>query len=296
MRVAGLGQCSLDFIAFADKYPAEDSKKEVFDSTIEGGGPAATALVALSRLNVKTFFIGVVSDDLAGKEIKEGLEREGVDTRSLLVRPGGESQKAFIIVNRKTGARNIFWQRPTVERLKPKDAPEKLIKKSDLLLLDGLMLEASLKAANIARENNVPVMLDAGGLRPGMLRLAGLSDYIVASRDFALAVAKTPEDALKRLGRLKPRAVTITLGAEGSITQSGGKTFRTRAFRVRAVDTTGAGDVFHGGYVYGLLRGWDMEKTVEFASAFAALKCLKPGGRAGIPALSKTLDFIKGGR
>ncbi len=292
MRVFGLGQCSLDHIAAVRKYPEEDSKEEALELTVQGGGPVATALVSLSRLGVRTAFAGVVSDDRAGAEIIEGLKAEGVDTRGLKVKKGGSSQTAFIIVSRK-GLRTIIWRRPDVPELDPEDINASLIKGADFVLLDGLMMKASLKAAMMARRFNVPVMLDAGRVREGMRELAGSSDYIVCSEEFARGLGSTPREALFKLSSLGPRAATVTLGKKGSITWSDGKTFVQKAFRVKAVDTTGAGDVFHGGYIWGLLNGWDMKKTVRFASAFAALKCLKPGGRLGIPSLRRTLEFLK---
>lgn len=299
--VSGLGQCSLDYIASVDSFPEEDTKKEALDFTVQGGGPVATALVALSRLNVRTVFLGVVSDDSAGIEIKKGLKKEGVDIRGLVVKKGGGSQRAFIIVNRALGSRTILWQRPGVAELKASEVKALPIKKSRFLLVDGLMKEASLKAASLAGKFNIPVMLDAGRVRPGMLRLAGMSDYIVASEEFSRGLRLTPRETLEKLSLLRPRAITVTLGSGGSITWDGGgggrkekgRIFLTPAFKVRAVDTTGAGDVFHGGYIYGLINGWEIRKTVEFASAFAALKCLAPGGRTGIPTLAETLRFIK---
>ncbi len=291
-RVFGLGQCSLDYIAVVRKYPGEDTKEEALGITVQGGGPVATALVALSRLGVKTVFAGRVSDDPAGVEIMKGLKEEGVNVLGVKVKKGGRSQTAFITVSGK-GLRTIIWQRPTVPGLKPSDVDAALIRNQDFILLDGLMAEASLRAAKTAKKFNVPVMLDAGRVRGGMLELAGLSDYIVCSEEFARGLKMAPKDALKKLSSLKPKAATVTLGENGSITWCEGKIFTRRAFKVRAVDTTGAGDVFHGGYIWGLLNGWDIKKTVEFASAFAALKCLKPGGRAGIPTFSQTMRFIK---
>lgn len=295
MRVAGLGQCSLDYIAITEGYPGEDTKFEAAEMLVQGGGPVATALVALSRLKVKTFFSGVIADDPAGVEIQRGLKAEGVDIRGLVKRRGGSSQTANIIVNLSNATRTIIWKRATVKALTPNEVRASFIKGKRFLLLDGLMPEASVKAARIARRAGVPVMLDAGGARPGMLDLAGLSDYVVCSEEFAAGLAETPGRALKRLASLGPRAATITLGKGGSITWSEGVEFPTPAFRVRAVDTTGAGDVFHGGYIYGLLKGWDIRRTLTFASAFAALKCLAPGGRGGIPTLSRTLRFIRSG-
>ncbi|MBI5642372.1 MAG: sugar kinase [Deltaproteobacteria bacterium] len=292
MKVAGLGQCSLDYISIVRDYPKENTKEEILDLTVQGGGPVATALVSLGRLGVKTSFAGVVSDDRAGAEIKKGLKEEGVDIRGLKVRKGGKSQTAVIVVNKKSGSRTILWQRPTVKALQKDEVNEAFIKGKDFLLLDGLMKDASIKAAKIAKKSGVPVMLDAGRVRPGMIELIELSDYVVGSEEFAKGLKLPPKDALLKLSAAG-KTVTITLGERGNITSQNGIIFNQRAFKVKAVDTTGAGDVFHGGYIYGLLNGWDIKKTVEFASAFAALKCLKPGGRAGIPTLSETLRAVR---
>lgn len=268
-------------------------KEEARALLIQGGGPVATALVSLSRLGVRTEFSGVVSDDDAGSLIIKGLKDEGVGVKGLKVRKGGASQTAFIVVNGRTGSRTILWKRPTVLPLEPSEVNGAFLKGADFLLLDGLMKDASLKAAKLARRLNIPVMLDAGKVRDGMLVLARLSDYIVASEEFGRGLKLKPKEALAYLASSNPRAVTMTLGRKGSVTWHEGRISSQKAFKVKAVDTTGAGDVFHGGYIYGLLQGWGIEKTVEFASAFAALKCRKPGGRTGIPTLSETLRLIK---
>ncbi len=296
-RVAGLGQCSLDYLTSTGSYPKADTKTEVFGFSVQGGGPVATALVTLARLGVKTYFSGVVSDDRAGKEIKAGLKSEGVDIRALKVRPGGESQKAFIVAGTRSATRNIFWQRPTVEPLAPEEVAGGFVKGIDFLLLDGLMPEASITAATLAREAGVPVMLDAGSLRPGMEKLIPLCDAVVGSETFARAYGGAPQKALKGLREAGVELATITLGAGGSVTRTetdtGLKSFTSPAFKVDVVDTTGAGDVFHGAYIYGLLKGWEIEPVLKFASATAALKCKKPGGRHGIPSLRTVQNFLR---
>jgi ribokinase len=309
-KVAGLGQCSLDFLTSLEAYPQEDTKAEVDSITTEGGGPVATALVALARLGAKTYFSGIISDDRAGKEIRVGLKREGVDTSALKCRRGGESQRAFIIVAGRAAKRTILWQRPTVAPLSAKEVTAAFIKGMDFLLLDGLMPEASIKAATIASATGVPVMLDAGSLRPGMEELIPLCDYVVASEGFARSYGKTLPGTLKRLVAAGTSVATVTLGAKGSVTLDGRKEgrdggrggacdgkrpqmFKTPAFKVVAVDSTGAGDVFHGAYIFALLRGWGLERVVKFASATAALKCTSAGGRGGIPTLSAVNRFIR---
>ena len=296
MKAIGLGQCSLDYITLVNGFPVEDTKKEVLDFIVQGGGPVATALVTLSRLGVKTSMIGRVSDDRAGEEIRKGLRDEGVDTRGLLVKKGGKSQSAFILVNGKNSSRTICWQRPTVPAITPAEVKPEFFKGADFLLLDGLMVEASIYAASIASKMNIPIMLDAGRVRPGMLKLAAISDYVVCSEDFISGMKMGMKEAVRKLSGKKARAVTVTLGKKGSVTQHDGKIFTHKAYQVKAVDTTGAGDVFHGAYAYGVLQGWDMKKTVEFASAVAAMKCTKLGGRTGIPTLQEAMRFLKGMR
>jgi len=296
MSIFGLGQASLDLITTVNGFPLEDEKKEVISFTRQGGGPVATALVALQRLGMKTAFAGVVSDDYAGKRIQEGLMAEGVDTGGLMVREGGASQRAFIIVNSENGSRTILWQRPTVAELAAAEVRGEWLKGADFLLLDGLMEGASLKMADLAGAVGVPVVCDAGSPRPGVLRLLPKVDYIVGSEGFSAYFSPDPEEALRKIAAFGPKAVTVTLGARGSVSWHEGQVFATPAFQVKAVDTTGAGDVFHGGYIFGLKKGWPLEEVVRFASAFAALKCLAPGGRGGIPTLDETMRFLNGGK
>jgi len=156
------------------------------------------------------------------------------------------------------------------------------------------MSEVSLFAAHKARKQGIAVMLDAGKVRPGMLEIAGLCDYLVASEQFArdLGWAGNPADFQDHAKRLGAPVVTITLGGQGSITYRDTEIIVTPAFQVKALDTTGAGDVFHGAYIFGLLRGLDLDDTIRFASAVAAMKCSTIGGRAGIPDRAEVLRFL----
>jgi ribokinase len=296
MRVVGIGQCSLDYLAQVDAYPEPDTKCEVLGWEEQGGGPVATALVALSRLGAHTKFFGVMGADEAGDKIRSSLVSEGVEVSGLVRRPHGTSQTAFIVADRE-GRRTIFWRRPSCEGLTPAELEGDFLERADFLLLDGLMPAVSLHAAKKARERDVPVMLDAGRVREGMLEIARLSDYVVASEEFARGLGladclNDPEEFQRKAGGLFPGVFTVTLGERGSITLAGGECIYQPAFQVDTVDTTGAGDVFHGGYIFGLLNGWGVRKTIGFASALAALKCRLPGGRAGIPTLEDTLAFL----
>jgi sulfofructose kinase len=298
MIVTGIGQCSLDYLAVVNGYPQVDTKEEVLAWHEQGGGPVATALVTLSRLGIRCKFYGVIGDDGAGEKIRRSLVDEGVDISGLSTRPGATSQIAFIVVEKKTARRTIFWKRPSGAPLKPEALGGDFLESARFLLLDGLMAHCSLWAAEKARALGIPVMLDAGKLRPGMADIARLSDYLVASEEFAKdsGWAIEREVLLSERERLGVRALTVTLGARGSVTVSGHEFFETPAFPVEAFDTTGAGDVFHGGYVYGLLQGWGLSETVRFASAAAALKCRRIGGREGIPKLNEVETLLREGR
>ncbi|MDA8240445.1 MAG: PfkB family carbohydrate kinase [Nitrospiraceae bacterium] len=296
MKVTGIGQCSLDYLALVDFYPDADTKKEILEWHEQGGGPVATALAALSRLGIRCSFYGVAGDDDAGDTIRRSLVEEGVDVSGLVTRRASSSQVAFIAVEKETGRRTIFWKRPTGGPLRSEELGAGFLDGSGMLLVDGLMAEVSLYAAEQAQKRSVPVMLDAGRMRPGMIELARLSDYVVGSEEFAryLGWKPTRETLFREREKLGIKILTITLGRRGSVTASSqGEYFDIPAFKIEAVDTTGAGDVFHGGYIYGLLRGWDLRETLTFASALAALKCMKVGGRAGIPKLEEVMKFLK---
>jgi sulfofructose kinase len=295
MTVCGLGQSSLDYLALVDTYPEIDTKKEVLEWYEQGGGPVATALVALSRLGVRCRFYGVIGDDPEGEKIRQSLVDEDIDVRGLKRREKASSQVAFIAVEKGSARRTIFWKRPSGRAMEAEEIGEDFFEGCDFLLLDGLMREVSLRAAESARTRKIPVMLDAGTARPGLIEIAERSDYLVASEGFARGNGwdLSPEFLGRKKEALGLRAMTITLGGKGSITLWGDKVDRMPAFVVDAVDTTGAGDVFHGGYIYGLLQGWDIRDTVTFASALAAMKCRKMGGRVGIPRLDEVRAFLE---
>lgn len=297
MKVIGLGQCAYDYLFVTDSFPQPDTKKEVLEWTNAGGGPVATALAGLSRLGIECNYHGIIGDDEAGEKIRESLLHENINTEGLIKRWGTDSQVAFIAVEKDSGKRTIFWKRPSGAPLTPDELPDHFLDGADFLLVDGLMAKASMQAAKKARKKGIPVMLDAGRVRNGMIELAHMCDYVVGSEEFARGLRKDkpfdPEEAIEKMRSFGAKAATVTLGDKGSITLCSDEIFRTPAYKVDAVDTTGAGDVFHAGYIYGLLQKRDIKEVVRFASAFAALKCRKLGGRAGIPDLNEVMNFLK---
>jgi len=295
MSVVGIGQCAWDMLAIVDRFPEADTKKEALLWEEQGGGPVATALVALTRLGIDCRFHGVTGDDREGAAIEQSLIDEGVDVRGLVRRPKATSQTAFIAIDTSRGTRTIFWKRPSGEPLRPDELLPGFLAGAEFLLLDGLMKDISLVAAQEAGKAGVPVMLDAGRVREGILQLARLSDFVVGSEEFARELgwkddAASFHQVVKKLGF---GITTITLGSRGSVTFAGDDVFSCPAFPVEVMDTTGAGDVFHGGYLYGLLQKWPLRETARFASAVAAMKCRKLGGRAGIPRLPEVQQFLR---
>lgn len=281
--VFGIGQCSLDYLGLIDEYPAPDIKCECSNLVVQGGGPAATALVALKRWGCDCCLAGVVGDDDFGGRILSSLDEEGIDRNGVLVRKGRSSQFAFIVSERSRPRRTIFWRRPTGNPLQSGEVNLERLASSSALHTDGLFIEASLTAAESAKRAGIPVIVDAGTLRDGMLELAVLSDCFVTSEDFSKALGGTPEETCRILADLGVRLAGVTLGSNGSIVLYEGRFIRKAAFTVEVVDTTGCGDVFHAALTYSILKGWNIEKTLDFAGWAAAMTATRLGGRSGIP-------------
>ncbi len=292
--VVGLGQCCIDYLGVVGQYPDINKKEEVSNLTIQGGGPVATAMVTLSRLGASTAFIGKIADDEFGDLIKEGLADESVNIDHIVVEKGKRSQFAFIVIEKGTGKRTIYWSRATVTTFKPDDINRSVISAAKVLLLDGLMKEGTMVAAQYAREAGGTIVVDAGSVREGTLALVNLSDYFIASEDFAKQFSRdnSPKKTAMELLKLGAKTVIVTLGEKGSICVTPEKYFYQPAFKVKAVDTTGCGDVFHGAFIFGLLQKWDLHETMRFASATAALKCREIGGRTAIPDIKDVEAFL----
>jgi len=252
----------------------------------------ATALVVLARWGIAARFAGVACRDHFGGAILEGLQDEHIDTSAVRIDRGERSQFAFICVEKGTGKRTIFWGRPETASLPAADIPEGFLNDAHALHLDGLFLEASLYLARKAKGLNIPVILDAGSLRPGMLELVRHTDHLIAAENFIGRFR--PEGSLpsrlRELRQMGPQVVTVTLGERGSVSLWEDVPYRFPALRVEARDTTGAGDVFHGAYIYGLLKGWSVQERIRWATVAAGLSCRSLGGRAGIP----TLEEVRG--
>lgn len=282
-RVFGIGQCSLDYIGLVSSYPPPDVKCEFSNLIIQGGGPVATALVALARWGLDGYLAGVVADDDFGAQIEASLASENIETSGLVVRKNQRSQFAFIISEPSRARRTIFWQRPTGQPLQPEEINIDLLLKSSALHTDGLFAEASLFTCRKAKEAGIPVILDAGTLREGMLEIVRTSDCVVTSETFSNAFAESPAETCRKLADLGVKLAGVTLGAQGYLALVNGRFISKEAYPTEAVDTTGCGDVFHAGLTYGIIHGWNAEQSLDLGAWAAARVARQMGGRSGIP-------------
>ncbi len=283
--VYGLGQCAWDYIGQINRFPEQDTKCEMSSLVNQGGGPVATALVALTRWGYSCSFCGVTGDDPFGQLIINSLIEEKIDTSQVIVREGFCSQFAFIAAEENGGKRTIFWRRPTGHPVLPEELNYDLIRQARVLHTDGLFPAASIAAARIAQKTSTIVITDAGTLREGMLELAKYSNYFIVSEVFAetLINENNPEKACLELQRHSPGIVGVTLGSRGYLVLNHKEWIKGEAYQVNAIDTTGCGDLFHAGITLGILKGWDLRKTLDFSAWAAASVSTKLGGRDGIP-------------
>ncbi len=295
--VVGIGLNSVDILCRVDRYPDFNTKKALRGLEWQGGGQAATAMAALARLGMETALIGAVGDDAEGRFSLASLADAGVNTESMVVQPGLASQLAIIIVQEEgdleaRGGRTILWRRDV--SLRPEDVHEDFIKSARIIHVDGHSIEAEVCAARWAREAGIPVSFDAERVVPGTEVLVSLTDYLVAAEDFpkALTGSADPKEALQKLHALGPLVTAMTLGPRGALAFDGAHFYDSPGFQVEAVDTTGAGDVFHAGFIYGVLHEFDIPRILQFANALAAMSCRVVGGRAGLSSLEEVEEFI----
>ena len=289
----GLGIAPLDLLMQIEKYPAPGTKIDAANMTIQGGGPIPTSMVALARLGMKPGMIAPIGDDVFGRFVRDELRKEGVET-SYLIEKKRPSAIAAGWIEKGNGRRTIVLELKI--DLKPGDIVIDKLPRTKVVHLDGRYLPACLKLAKWARKNNIPVIFDIGSMRNDVSALIPLTDHLVVSEDFALPFtgAKKPRTAVEKLRKRCKGTIVVTSGIKGSIGYDEGSGYVIqKAYKVKTVDTTGAGDSFHGAYIFGLLKGWSLSERLRFASAVAAIKCTKSGGRTGIPTYRQAVDFLK---
>jgi sulfofructose kinase len=294
--LVGVGLNATDtLIALAD-YPARGSKVEYRSAHVLPGGQVATAVVACQHWGMSTRYVGILGDDAAATLHREAFNRAGVEMQIITV-PGGASPQSLILVD-GGGERTVLCRRDERVALKPDDLDRQWILNARALHVDGYDTEAATVAAGWARAAGIPVIADLDEVYPGLDQLLENVDYLIVSRDIPSRLMAEPdlEMALRQMQRRYGcRLTAATLGHEGVLAWNGKQLHHTSAYRVPVVDTTGAGDIFHAGFIYGLLQNWPLERQLDFSCAAAALNCMAIGARGGIQAIETIEEFMAAG-
>ena len=284
--VVGVGLNASDTLIPVAHYPARGSKVEFRSAQVLPGGQVATAMVACQHWGLRTRYVGKVGDDSAAVVHRAEFARVGVEGH-LFTAPGCPSQQAFILVD-DFGERTVLWKRDERLTLRPEEVHREWIVNSRALHVDGHDTAAATIAAGWARAAGVPVIADLDELYPGVETLLKNVDYLITSRDIPGRLMEE-HDLKKSLPALRDRfgcrLTAATLGEQGVLAWDGTQFHYAPAFRIEPVDTTGAGDIFHAGFIYGLLQGWPLQRQLEFACAAAALNCTAVGARGGIQSI-----------
>ena len=298
--VTGIGLNSLDLIVTVAEHPARNTKQQMRGFVQQPGGQTATAMVTCARLGWRARYVGRFGDDEFGRLGLESLTSEGVDVSACEVVREVSSQFAVILVDEASGDRTVLWNRHPGLYGNPDKAPEAAALSGRILLVDCHETALSTKVAARARAAGRRTVVDVEKVRPGIDALLREIDVIIAAEAFPgeLTGCSEPGRALERLsGDSRAAVVCVTLGREGSLARVGGREIRTPGFVVPVVDSTGAGDVFRGGFISGWLAGGEaaeVEDVLRYANAVAALKCRAPGARAGIPRPPEVEALLRG--
>ena len=295
--VVGVGLNATDTIIRLPRFPALDDKVELLTAEVHPGGQVASALVACQRWGLAARYIGKVGDDEAGRLQRENFAREGVEAQLLEVR-GKPSQIAYILVDQPSGERSILWKRDPALELRSEEIRKEWITQARALHVDGHDTAAATTAARYAHQAGVPVTADIDNLYPGVEELLRNVDYLLASRDFPERL--TGESDLRKSlpaieKKFRCRLAGATLGRGGVLAWDGVSFLYCPAYKVETVDTTGAGDIFHGGFLYALLQKWPLRRMLEFSCAAAALNCTAMGARGGIKSIGEIEELMRGG-
>ncbi len=284
-----VGHACYDLIFSVPYHPKADEKIVADHFTGCGGGPAANAAACISRLGLKAGFAGFLGRDLYGDKHQLELSQEGVDTH-YLVRGSSPTPLSAILV-KPDGKRALINYRGETRHL-----PENSLNFTDLqtkvILFDGHEPNLSLSLVEIARKHSIATVLDAGSVHIGTEQLMDKVDYLVCSEKFARQIAGDVNNALMVLAKKSPHLV-ITLGEKGLIWKCGNTEGELPAYPVKAIDTTGAGDAFHGAFAAALAQNLNWLDTLKYASATGALCCTRIGARPGLPSSNELTSFYK---
>lgn len=295
-RIVGIGANVCDTLITIPHYPAEDTKLRASTVVQSGGGPCATGLVAAAKLGADCAYIGTITDDSAGVFLMEDLKKYGVSTEFVTIESGYTSFSSYIWLSEGSASRTCVFHKGDIPERGLNQEQKNAVKSAQLLMIDGNDMKAAYESVQLAHENGVKVLYDAGGLYDGVEKLLSYADIMIPSEEFALGHTglQDAERAAKALyEEYTPDVAVITQGSRGGIIYDGKSIRRYPAFCVKAVDTNGSGDVFHGAFAYAVVNGFDYYKACIFSSAVSALKCTKIGARNAVPSIIEVESFLK---
>ena len=296
MDVIGLDMPVMDLLLRVSRLPEKNGGTKLLEYGMQGGGKVPTALAALGRLGASCGIVGTVGGDDFGRFCVEDLVRHRVDTTWLTVDSRGTTPFCVCLSESEGGGRQLLGYGGTCRRPQPEDVPEDYIASARYLHLTQ-MTPASVDAAKMAKKHGVAVSIDADSYQASLTENIGLLDILIASEATYNALFRNDryEDNCRSLREKGPGTVIFTFGEKGCVGVWDGGFFQLPAYKVDAVDTTGAGDVFHGAYLFALVQGHKAPEAARFASAVSAIKCTRLGGRAGIPDLPTVEGFLRDG-
>jgi sugar/nucleoside kinase (ribokinase family) len=281
--LVGVGLNATDTLIPLEKFPEPGSKVHYSSRSVQPGGQVATTVVACQTWGLRTRYVGKLGDDDAARLHKEAFRRLGAEAQIVTV-PGAASLHNVILID-AAGERTVICQRNEQMVLQPSDLRREWIVNARVLHVDGHDTAAATQAASWARAAGVPVVADLDDTYPGIEELVANIDYLIVSEDFSCRLMEESnlERALRRMqSRYGCRLSAATLGEDGVLAWDGKQLIHSAAYRVPVVDTTGAGDIFRAGFIYGLLRDWPLDRQLDFSCAAAAMNCMAQGARGGI--------------
>jgi sulfofructose kinase len=301
--LVGIGLNATDTLILVSHFPAYAGKVAIDSEILSAGGQVASAVATVAKLGLRAKYIGTVGDDERGRVQLASLRETGINLDDVEVRANCGNQTAYIVIDQSTGERTVFWARPECLRLEPESITPAKIAGARMLHIDGHDTPAMAKAASLARGLNIPVSVDVDTIYHGFEAVLSSVDYLVASSEFPAqwTTERDPFRALEMIqNEYKMTVAAMTLGAHGAlarvISDGAGRFFYSPAFVVNCVDTTGAGDVFHGAFCYSVLEGLPMREALEFSNAMAALNCTRIGARGGLATAAEARALIERSR
>jgi sulfofructose kinase len=293
--VVGVGLNATDTLILLPKFPAYGGKAPFQREVLSPGGQVASAMVACAKLGMSAKYIGTLGDDERGRIQLDSLRASGINLDDIEIRANCANQSAYILVDETSGERTVLWRRDECLRIDPASVTPDKITCARMLHIDGHDTPAVARAAEIARQHGIPVTVDVDTIYPGFEHVLPNVDYLIASSEFP-ARWTDESDPFRALAMLRDeygmRVAAMTLGADGALALVGGQYVYSPGFVVSCVDTTGAGDVFHGAFCYAVSKSMPVRDALEFSNAMAALNCTALGARGCIASVAEVQGLL----